>query len=256
MIRDPTTQRFARRTHRAIGLLFIVFALILVVTGIMLNHTGRLGLGRRLVTNRHVLRWYGLAPPDVPLGYEVNGHWLIQAGDTLCFDAQPVAQLSGRLVGAAVVDEVYAAATEEVLLLCTSTGELIEKVGRESGLPGGVRRLAAERSRLVLDTAAGLVATTTDATVWTPVPGSDPAWSRPAALPADLAVAVGPVMAGDGLSLERVVRDIHSGRILGPAGVWAVDLAGMLILFLAVTGLLLQAARPRAQTPAARTHFD
>jgi uncharacterized iron-regulated membrane protein len=48
---------------------------------------------------------------------------------------------------------------------------------------------------------------------------------------------------GTGLSLERVLLDLHSGRILGEAGVWLVDAAALLFLLLAGSGVWLWGRR-------------
>jgi len=42
---------------------------------------------------------------------------------------------------------------------------------------------------------------------------------------------------GKGLPLERVIIDIHSGRILGQAGVLLVDFMALLFLSLAMSGV-------------------
>ena len=46
-----------------------------------------------------------------------------------------------------------------------------------------------------------------------------------------------------GLPLERVLLDLHSGRIFGEAGVWLVDAAALLFLLLAGSGLWLWGRR-------------
>ena len=46
---------------------------------------------------------------------------------------------------------------------------------------------------------------------------------------------------GTGLTLERVLLDIHAGRIPGATGVFLVDAAALLFLVLAISGLWLWA---------------
>ena len=41
---------------------------------------------------------------------------------------------------------------------------------------------------------------------------------------------------GRGLSMEKLILDVHSGRILGRFGVILVDLAAVLFLLLSITG--------------------
>ncbi len=50
---------------------------------------------------------------------------------------------------------------------------------------------------------------------------------------------------GGGLPLERVVLDLHSGRLFGWLGPYVMDAAALGLLIVAITGLLLAARPPR-----------
>jgi hypothetical protein len=41
------------------------------------------------------------------------------------------------------------------------------------------------------------------------------------------------------ISLETLMLDIHSGRFFGPYGVWFFDFIGIILLFLASTGIII-----------------
>jgi hypothetical protein len=44
---------------------------------------------------------------------------------------------------------------------------------------------------------------------------------------------------GKGVSAKQLLSDMHHGRILGPAGVWLIDILSVLMLILALSGLWL-----------------
>ena len=44
---------------------------------------------------------------------------------------------------------------------------------------------------------------------------------------------------GNGMSLERILLDSHSGRIFGTAGVIIYDILALAVGFLAISGLVL-----------------
>jgi len=44
---------------------------------------------------------------------------------------------------------------------------------------------------------------------------------------------------GEGLSVERVLLDFHSGHIFGPMGVFIYDLLAVAVGFLSISGLVL-----------------
>ncbi len=68
-------------------------------------------------------------------------------------------------------------------------------------------------------------------------------WATAAPPDQELARALRNTWRGTGLPLERVLLDLHSGRILGEAGVWLVDAAALLFLLLAASGLWLWGRR-------------
>ena len=65
-----------------------------------------------------------------------------------------------------------------------------------------------------------------------------PVWSSPGTAPENLQQAITHQYRGDGLSLERVLLDFHSGRIFGSIGVVVYDLLALAVGFLAISGLI------------------
>jgi hypothetical protein len=78
---------------------------------------------------------------------------------------------------------------------------------------------------------------------WQKIQTPEATWSRPAAAPAELVTALQQAYRGTGLSLERVLLDTHSGRILGAWGVYLVDAAAFAFLLLACSGIWLWSRR-------------
>mgnify|MGYP001548171227 CR=1 FL=1 len=64
------------------------------------------------------------------------------------------------------------------------------------------------------------------------------------AFPDTLRASVQHRLIGEPLTLERVLLDVHSGRILGAAGVWLADLVGLLLLVIAVSGCYVWLSKP------------
>ena len=70
-------------------------------------------------------------------------------------------------------------------------------------------------------------------------------WSIPEAVPEALAEKLLNSEELPGISVETLVLDLHSGRFFGFAGVLFVDLIGILMCVLAVTGLWAWISRRR-----------
>ena len=68
-------------------------------------------------------------------------------------------------------------------------------------------------------------------------------WSEQVPLPGELRDILLKKYRGQGLTLERVLLDLHSGRLFGTFGVYIVDAAALLFLILAFTGVWMWMSR-------------
>ena len=64
-------------------------------------------------------------------------------------------------------------------------------------------------------------------------------WSSPVPTPDMLRQQIAQHHRGDGLNVERLLLDLHSGRIFGPLGILVYDLMALAIAFLALSGLVV-----------------
>ena len=232
-------RRFVLVWHRRLGLAAAPFVLLLVVTGVLLNHTDRLGLDRRVAGGEWLLAWYGIDSAAPVEGFAVGASWVSQAGDRIWLDSAPVAESAAPLAGAVWSDSLVAAATSEAVYLFASDGALVEKAV-PVGVPAPLTGLAgAEGGALVLRAAGGAWAGDIDLAEWRPLAGSAalPVWARPEPLPPGVAAGIAQARRGAGLPWERVLLDLHSGRLFGALGPLIMDLAAVALLLLAASGL-------------------
>jgi len=231
--------------HRYMGLTAAVFVVILAATGLTLNHTEALGLDSRMINSSTLLDWYGITLPKDPVGFTVADHWIRQLGQQLYFDEQEIQDDTGRLIGVARLDDIVVIALQEQLLLTTLTGQLIECLGSAEGVPAGMRAIASNDNSLLVLAAHGTYITDSDFMEWQEISAPAVNWSGPTDIPASLYQRLAPAYLGSVLSTERVILDIHSGRILGPWGVYIMDIAAVLFILLAAAGIWLWAKRYR-----------
>lgn len=71
---------------------------------------------------------------------------------------------------------------------------------------------------------------------WKELPRVDAAWAAPAPIPQALHQRLLSDYRGKGLPVERVILDLHSGRIVGTWGPWVMDAAAVVLIFLVATG--------------------
>lgn len=207
--------RWFRRGHRWVGVSLLVFVLFLAITGITLNHSADLGLDRRYVSWSWILDAYGMGPPEPYAGKVMLGP-LAVVGD-------------GKRV--------------HVLL---ASGELVESIDLGASLSGSIERVGRLGDRAVLQSGGSLHRSDADVTAfepWADGAATDVSWS--AAVEPDAAglEALQIAWRGRGVTVERFLLDLHSGRILNFPGTLLMDIVAACMILLGVSGLVLARRR-------------
>ncbi|MGE0383902.1 MAG: PepSY-associated TM helix domain-containing protein [Gammaproteobacteria bacterium] len=239
----PANGRALKAWHRRTGVAAAVFLVFLAVTGVLLNHTDALGLAHRRLDAPWVLALYRVTTPDVGSGFEVAGHWVSQVGASVFLDNREVRAESGRLTGAAPFKAGMALAIGSEVLLLAPDGTLIERMGNEAGLPSAVDALGTlADGRLAVRVDDRILVSDADAATWSQdVSARVSGWSMAAPLPEPLRESIRVQYRGPGIDAERLLLDMHSGRILGRWGPLLFDAVAVMVLVIAVTGLWMWA---------------
>ncbi len=235
--------------HRYLGLTVALLVLVLAATGIALNHTERLRLDERHVHWRALAHWYGLRPNPIT-AFRTRTHWVLASGDTLYLDGRPVARNIGTLYGAVDDPPLIVAATGEGLYLFSRGGELLEALRPGEGLPERVVGIARDANGIVVRGVTRYWRPDADWIEWRPHEGPHPIWTSPQPPPQDLALRVQNQDLAGALSWERVLLDVHTGRILGTYGPLLMDITALGLIGLALSGFWVWLQRrPRRRRP-------
>lgn len=239
--------------HRYLGLAVAILAVLLALTGLMLNHTEKLRLDEQQLNQRWLLQWYGIKSQTGRF-FQTGTQWLSQWGDRLYLDRKALSpHQQEELVGAVRLPQMIVAASRDTLLLLTPEGELIERMDSLSGVPKDIQAIARDSAdRIVLLTLTGKVIGDPDEGVWEPVT-TEASWSTDGTPPETLRLALGQDNSGPTLTLERIILDLHSGRLFGSLGSYVMDGAAVLLLFNAVSGVLIWWRRRRQRERARRS---
>ncbi len=229
---------FIHKWHRKVGITAAFFVMLLVVTGLLLNHTDKLNLQNIFVQSEKLLEWYHIQPKGEIKGFSVDQHWLTQIDGRLYFDQMELADHIEDLYGAVRRNDGFVVALDDSLLILTLSGELVERLSGSEGVPAGIQSIGlSEDGDIVINAAHGDYIADLDTTEWHEQEGLVVSWSVANAIPEKLSEQLLRLYRGKGLPLERVIIDIHSGRILGQAGVLLVDFMALLFLLLAMSGV-------------------
>ena len=224
------------RWHRRIGIVAALGILLVSVTGLLLNHSQTLQLDRIMLNNSWVLNAYDMQPDSAPRSYAAGDTIVSFLENTLYLDGAPVAP-ARPVLGSVEWNDRIVVATEDRLFLFTSTGELIEALDSAS-LPGHLIQVGLNRSQSVLiQTDQGVFQFDQNLMTTEPYAGEGE-WSKAlATTPPDVLEKILTQYRGQGVSLYRVILDLHSGRILTRIGPWLADLVALAMIALTLTGL-------------------
>lgn len=230
--------------HRYFGVTIALFVILLSVSGMMLNHTVELALDKRYVKSNGLLDWYGISAPDQIRSYHTAQGWLSQWGGRLFLANQELGSYANKLLGAVTYRDMLIVALEGRVLLFTQQGELIESLRGEQGVPAGMWAIGLSSDRQVaVNSAHGTYLADQELLRWHDSQIDSVRWSAPSHLPEEIYQTVLEQYRGKGLSMERVILDLHSGRLLGDFGIYFTDLVALLMVFLACSGLWLWSMR-------------
>lgn len=243
----PTRSRSPRRTvlswHKWLGLGSSLFVIVISVTGFALNHSTGLELDRRMMSADWLMRWYGIAPQGEPTAFQAGSHWVIEWDGQLFFDDTHLGDLE-ELAGAGILGEEFVVAGSGKVLVVDGEGGLLEELGEVSLPPGRIRKIGQTEGGLAVETTEGEFVLKN----WFEIAelGRQPVtWFEAAEAPPKALEEANRAYRGEGLPAYRVLLDVHSGRFFGSVGVIIYDVAAILFVILAGTGIWLGVRKRR-----------
>lgn len=225
------------RWHRRIGLVAAALIVVLALSGVALNHTQELELDQPHFTAPWLMEWYGLTPEGDLRGYTAGGHWVLGMENSLFLDTSLLPHAIDTVVGAVAKDNNLIVAGKMELLILSDDGALIERI---STMPAPIEKIGlTQDERIAISVTTGQIFTSGTAMLeWRLASNAGVKWASPGDPPDYILDQYYISYRGAGVNLERIILDLHSGRILGRHGPWLMDGAAILLLGLAATGLI------------------
>lgn len=225
--------RILYKFHRYSGLTVAVIAILLALTGIALNHTEDLQLDSRFVKSSVLLDWYGIDAKSAVTTIKIGNHWVSQRAGQLYLNKLALFKSEAPLLGAIAKDEFIVIAHPHSLTLLTFQGEIIEKIEQ----PRLVQALGINTTDNIIIKSGNKNYRSDDGLLsWQPDTNTSIFWATPTLLPKDLDKQLQQHARQQILPYERVLLDLHSGRLFGKVGVFIVDLSGIILILLAISG--------------------
>jgi hypothetical protein len=229
--------------HKKLGLASLVMVVMLVLTGLLLNHTEQLKLHDSSVANSWLNKWYGINLPKAETGINVQQTWFSLVDYQLFIDENVVPNVEiTSLYGVEKTSFGWLIASSNQITLLTEQAELIDQIQLSSNVTAGYfseqKLIIALENKLFYEINPPYE--NISEVLFTPSKNKQ---HKHHPLPLPLTEKINQQFLKQGLSLERVILDIHSGRILGDIGVYIVDFFSILFLILSMTGFWLYLKR-------------
>ena len=232
--------------HRTLGLISAFFVIVLSLTGLALQHSSRFDFDSRFLRSQAWLSWYGIEVPDISKSFVNGSNSISLISDALYFDATLVIEGVPDIKGFVTQENGHVAASPNRLFLFGRAGELIEILGAVHGVPGQIEALAqGAGNSLLIRSVEGVYQADLENLDFAQLDQSETQlnWSQPVRLGPDLSARVRNNYGDVLVSWERLILDIHSGRIIGQWGVVLIDVMAILFLTMAVTGVWIWSRR-------------
>lgn len=223
--------------HRYIGMTCAILVIVLLLTGLLLQHSNTLNLHDRYPQSKFIQVWYGIRSDGVT-SYKTANHWISQSGSTLFIDSKPVKGKYGDLHGAIETKFGFAVAHGFELTLLTTDGDMIESLSPGNGLPEAVHALAIIDGGTLIKGSHRQWKTDESFLNWQVYDGRSD-WVTATVAPGPIRQFAQDYNLKHQINWERFLLDLHSGRLLGRYGVWIMDAAAVGLLFLSCTGFWL-----------------
>jgi len=221
--------------------------ILLAITGVMLNHTETFKLDDNYVESSIILNWYGLEPEGEPVSFKVENHIISFWNKQVFFDKEIITKSDRMLRGAIKSERFIVAAFDHELLLLNDSGELIERMPTSASF-SNIQRIGVKYARSVIETSEPLYYMADEHILdWDVIINEDIKWSEQTNLNTAQKEDLRQVFRGRGLTMERVILDLHSGRFFGAYGVYIMDAAAIALLWLSLSGLWVWWSRTQKQ---------
>lgn len=240
------TKRLLSPLYRLIAIICVFLLVILTLTGLILNNAESLGLSKSYVKSEWLLNQYNIKPPQNYSSFAVGNHYITASEGSLYFNHQVLNNNISGLKGAAALNNFIVAVTSSSLFLFTLNGELIDQQSLPKEKIGTVNGIAVEGEQLIIGTNRGMFAASENFDSFNSINFfKTPEWIISVKLPESHWQTLQQNIRGQALNWERVLIDIHKGRLFSPLGPWVMDAAAILFLLMAISGIWLWTRKKR-----------
>ena len=226
------------KIHKFIGLAVCFFLIHLSISGIMLNHTNDLNLDQHRISWEWLLKAYGIPTPKTKTVYAVGQSFLHQTNNQIFLDEKLILRDESDLMGALLHNNEITIVTADSIIKINLLGNVLKKVMVVNALDKSIKRIGLNSNNIVIEYNNTYLTQENNSDEWLPKDNViDIDWANKKTLPVNLKNKLKNYYVGDGLSVEQVILDIHSGTIFNKLGRAFMDGIAILLIILSASGM-------------------
>ena len=223
--------------HRYIGLGICIFLVHLAITGIFLNHSIGLRLDKTFITWPWLLNQYNLSVPEPANIFTIGKNNFSTIDGEVFFNDKPIFLAEEDLLGVSQNQDTFILASSSTITVISKEGYIINK---ENVLPFTVKNIGINGDEVVIiDSEDKIWSSESINGVWELTENRTVQWSMEGSITPTNQEKIRKYFVGDGVSLEQVILDFHSGAIFQKAGKLFFDIISILLIILSFTGIWL-----------------
>ncbi len=225
--------------HRYLGITVSLFVIVLSITGLLLNLTDVLKLTQSHISSTWLLKHYNIG--DFPVtSFKTDNLYVSQASNYIYLDGVYAAHLKDKLVGTVTIEKNIVLATQTSLVVMNIHGEILDEIVDYTGLPEGPLGVSLTNEGYPVIRGVNTYWKGSKAlSAWQPLKGPHPKWVAPTETPENINRSIQHHARGNEINYERVLLDLHSGRLLGSWGQNLMSISAILFVILAITGIFV-----------------
>jgi hypothetical protein len=223
--------------HRYIGLGICIFLVHLAITGIFLNHSIGLRLDKTFVTWPWLLNQYNLSVPEPANIFTIGKNNFSTIDGEVFFNDKPIFLAEEELLGASQNRDTFILASSSTISVISNNGFIINK---ENVLPFTIKNIGIYGDEIVInDSEDNIWSSESINGVWKLTKNIAVEWSKEGSITPTNHEKIRKYYVGDGVSLEQIILDFHSGAIFQKVGKIFFDIISILLIILSFTGIWL-----------------
>jgi len=221
--------------HLYVGLGISLLLIHLSITGIFLNHTDDLRLDKTYISSAWILNLYGLNVPKPSKIFTLQQDSFSQFDTEVFLNNKPIFLFDSELMGVIKDHENFIIAAQDELFIVSQSGELM---GNQKILSFTIKSIGKYKEKIVIkDEQLNKWVGKSISDKWTPIFKDNIDWSEPGIMTPLNKKDIKQYFVGNGISLEQIILDFHSGAIFKKEGKIFFDLVSLLLIFLSVSGI-------------------